>query len=372
MMKTQDLLDLVCCPVTRVPLRVMTRQEIRDLNVAIARGDARYADGSPVDSLEVGLAAAGDAGTYRIEDDVPILLPERRIVKAGSARESAAAGPPPGSDGVARVWEAWSSKWSHIIPPARPCAEDVEAFERFVGAACAEANARAPRALLLGVTPEIATMRWPAGTRLLALDFSEPMIRKVWPRDALPNAVAARADWRAMPVPDRTYDVVIGDGILLWQRYPEDFYSLAGEMRRVLKDDGTLVVRLFAKPDRDDPVDAIFDDLRRGRIPNAGACHLRLGMALRRDLQSGTRLGDAYDVWHANVPDEAVLLPSLGWSPEALGSFELYRGLDTRVAYLTVAEVSDVLSAGFRLTECRFPDYDNCGMFPTVVFRPTT
>lgn len=370
-MKTHDLLDLVCCPVTKAPLRIMTRQELRELNASIARGEARCADCGPVnETLDAGLAAEGGDGAYRVLDGVPILLPGLRIVKADSGTVRSAPGSPPGSSGVAKVWEVWGAKWNTILPPARPSAEDVTAFEQLVGGVCAETNESVPRAVLLGVTPEIARMRWPTGTRLLALDFSEVVIRHVWPRDVTPDGVAARADWRAMPVRDGVYDIVIGDGILLWQRYPEDFYALASEMRRVLKDDGALVVRLFAKPEKDDPIDAIFDDLRRGRIANAAAAHLRLGMALRRDLNSGTRLGDAYDVWHANVPDEAVLLPSLGWPPESLGSFDLYRGLDTRVAFLTLAEVSDVLSEGFRLTECRVPTYDERGMFPTVVFRP--
>ena len=89
-----------------------------------------------------------------------------------------------------------------------------------------------------------------------------------------------------------------------------------------------------------------------------------------RDLRSGLRLGDAYDVWHANVPDEDVLLPSLGWPPEMVGTFEVYRGLDTRVAYPTVAELTELLAANFRLTDCRLPAYDEHGMFPIVVFRP--
>jgi SAM-dependent methyltransferase len=360
------VLETLCCPASREPLRALDPDELRRLNAAIARGALRRADGTAISApLEAAFSTAGSETVYAVEDSAPVLVHGQRVVDAGLPPEP----PCPEIEAVLRIWEEWAPRWTKIQPPARPIAEEIAAFERFVGAACAGAGSPGPRALLLGVTPEIATMRWPAGTRLLALDLSPVMIRTLWPHAEARDAVAARADWRKMPVKDGTYDVVIGDGVLLWQRYPDDFVALAREIRRVLMDDGALVVRLFAKPDRDDPLPAIFADLRAGRIPNSAVAHLRLGTALRRDLRSGTRLGDVYDVWHANVPDEGVLLPSLGWWPEWVGTFEAYRGLDTTLAFLTVAELSDVFSDTFRLEECRVPSYDEHGMCPTVVFR---
>lgn len=367
MSRFDTVLETLCCPVSRKPLRALDRDELNRLNAAVARGDVRLADGTAIGSpLEAAFATAGGETVYAVADGVPILVHGQRVVDAALSPEPAR----PETVAVLGVWEGWASRWTKIQPPARPIAEEIAVFERFVGAACASARASGPRALLLGVTPEIATMRWPAGTRLLALDLSAVMIRTLWPRAGVRDAVAARADWRTMPVRDRTYDVVVGDGVLLWQRYPDDFVALARELRRVLKDDGAFVVRLFAKPDRNDPLTAIFADLRAGRIPNSAIAHLRLGMALRRDLRSGTRLGDVYDAWHANVPDEEQLLQSLGWWPEWVGTFEVYRGLDTRLSFLTVAELSEVFGACFRLEECRVPSYDEHGMCPTVVFRP--
>ena len=367
MRRYEAVLETLCCPRTRRPLRALDRRQLDRLNAAIARGDARSADATAVGGpLEAALATPEGAEVYPVEGEVPVLVAGRRIVDAGTPAEPV----PPGVEGVLKVWENWAGRWTKIQPPARPIAEEITAFEAFADAACAGAGRRAPRALLLGVTPEIATMRWPTGTRLLALDLSPAMIRHLWPREAARDAVVGRADWRAMPIRDQSYDLAIGDGVLLWQRYPDDFHALAGELRRVLRDDGALILRLFSKPERHDPLDVIFDDLRRGRIPNSAVAHLRLGMALRRDLASGTRLSDVYDAWHANVPDEHKLLPSLGWWPEWLGTFEVYRGLDTSLAFLTVAELCDVFSPAFRLAECRVPSYDELGMCPTVVFKP--
>jgi len=366
------ILETLCCPVTREPVGPMTGTEVGRLNAALAQGRVRYTGGVPVgEALESGLSTADGASVYRILDGVPVLLPELRILNSPPDQSPAEAAPTTDTGGLARLWDAWSEKWGTFVPPARPNAEDVGGFETLIGDVCAEEHLIAPRALLLGVTSEIATMRWPAGTRLLALDFSEAMIRKIWPWGSAPGATVARGNWKAMPVLDAAYDIVIGDGVLLWQQYPDDVIALATEVRRVLKDTGAFVMRLMAKPERDEPLDAVFDSLRRGRIANSAMLHLRIGMALHRDLRSGVRLGDVYDAWHANVPDEDVLLPSLGWPPEMVRTFEVYRGSETTVAYPTAAEVSDLLSRDFRRTACLFHEYDERGMFPTVVLRPT-
>ncbi len=372
MVLDEKILETLRCPVRRLPLALMTDQELDRLNAAIAQGIATHASGATVtEPLANGLAAADGSSVYRVDDGVPILLPELRIVTSPDGPSPSDLAADSNASGLVELWEKWSEKWLGFKPPARPAPEDVALFERFVDEACAQTPPPGPGALLLGVTPEIATMHWPQSTRLLAIDFSEAMIRRVWPRHAVSNAAVARANWRSMPLADASYDVAIGDGILLWQTFPEDVVALAAEVRRVLKDNGAFVMRLFARPERQEPIEAVFDDLRRGRIPNSAALHLRIGMALHGDLRSGVRLGDAYDAWHANVPNEDVLLPSLGWPHETVGTFEVYRGLDTRVAYPTVAELTDLLAPNFRLTDCRIPASDTHGMFPALAFRAT-
>ena len=71
------LLDILCCPVTREPLRLLNRGELDALNRAVAAGGVNSADGSgwtlPVPSAL--LTRSGDR-IYRIEDDIPVMLPE--------------------------------------------------------------------------------------------------------------------------------------------------------------------------------------------------------------------------------------------------------------------------------------------------------
>ena len=369
----EEILETLRCPAAGVPLAVMTGAALETLNRTIAQGRAVQGNGSPVtDPLTAGLASTDGSSVYRIDEGTPILLPELRITASPTRPAGATEDPSAASEGIARVWEGWAERWTRLQPPARPAPEDVELFESLVAEPCAAAGSAAPRALLLGVTPEVATMRWPARTRLLALDVSAAMIRQVWPRERARNATVARANWRTMPVADAAYDVVVGDGVLLWQSYPDGMRSLAAEARRVLKRSGALVMRLFVKPERTETLEAVFDDLRRSLIPNSAALHLRLGMAIHRDVRTGIRLGDVWDAWHANVPDEEGLLSSLGWPPAMIGTFEVYRGNEYRLAYPTVAELADLFAGSLRLTECRVPAYDRLGMAPTAVFRPSS
>ena len=61
-------------------------------------------------------------------------------------------------------WRSLAERWRLQESPGRPCAEDVGFYEEAVARWHQGSRAASPLALLLGVTPEIALMRWPAGT----------------------------------------------------------------------------------------------------------------------------------------------------------------------------------------------------------------
>lgn len=74
------LLDILCCPVSKTPLRAMRRDELKHLNQAIADGGVDRVDGGSVDTtLDDGLITTDGKVVYRIEDDIPVLLPEEGI-----------------------------------------------------------------------------------------------------------------------------------------------------------------------------------------------------------------------------------------------------------------------------------------------------
>ncbi len=211
-------------------------------------------------------------------------------------------------------------------------------------------------------------MRWPAGTRLLALDFSTAMIRNVWRAPEKIRAMVARANWTAMPVRDGTCDVVAGDGNLTSLAYPNEYDRFASEIRRVLKDTGTLALRLFARPESPESLETIFADLYAGRIRSLSLVPWRIAMALHGDLAAGVRTAGVWEAWCEHVPHPEDLMRALGWPPQALGSLEWTRGAEYCMRFPTVGEVEALLAPELSLAACRVPDYECGGMYPTVAF----
>lgn len=76
-----QLLDILVCPVTGAALRRLDADQLAELNKRVQAGSAQYADGTAVDNdLEAGLITADNRTVYRVDDDIPVLLPERGIV----------------------------------------------------------------------------------------------------------------------------------------------------------------------------------------------------------------------------------------------------------------------------------------------------
>lgn len=76
-----QLLEILICPVTGAALHRLEGDDLDALNARIQSGSAEYADGTTVDAaLEAGLITADGRTVYRVDDDIPVMLPERGIV----------------------------------------------------------------------------------------------------------------------------------------------------------------------------------------------------------------------------------------------------------------------------------------------------
>jgi len=77
---SKDLVDILCCPVTKVPVRLATAEELAAINEAIRSGAAKHADGSAVEgSLEEALITEDKASVYKVVDSIPIMLKDQAI-----------------------------------------------------------------------------------------------------------------------------------------------------------------------------------------------------------------------------------------------------------------------------------------------------
>ncbi|MFC1665947.1 Trm112 family protein [Pseudomonadota bacterium] len=76
----RKLLEILRCPVTKLPVNMLSKERIRKLNQLIAEGNVSYVDGSVVDKpLEEALVTENDRTIYRIDDSIPIMLEDQGI-----------------------------------------------------------------------------------------------------------------------------------------------------------------------------------------------------------------------------------------------------------------------------------------------------
>ena len=76
----RKLLDVLCCPISKLPVTPLKGDRLKRLNQAIEAGEARYQDGEPVtETLEEALITENAARVYRVDDGIPIMLEDRAI-----------------------------------------------------------------------------------------------------------------------------------------------------------------------------------------------------------------------------------------------------------------------------------------------------
>jgi uncharacterized protein YbaR (Trm112 family) len=74
------LLDILCCPVSKTPVRPLSKQELDALNGAVAAGKLDSVAGVPVrEKISEALITIDRKVIYRIEDGIPVMLPEEGI-----------------------------------------------------------------------------------------------------------------------------------------------------------------------------------------------------------------------------------------------------------------------------------------------------
>lgn len=74
------LLDILCCPVSKTPVRLLGKAELEALNRAIAAGQVVTVAGTIVRGrIDDALITTDRKVIYRIDDGIPVMLPEEGI-----------------------------------------------------------------------------------------------------------------------------------------------------------------------------------------------------------------------------------------------------------------------------------------------------
>ena len=76
----QDLLAILCCPVTKVSLKILTSEMLVELNKKIQKGLVKNVGGKIVEApLEEALITVDTKTVYRVTSDIPNMIPSEGI-----------------------------------------------------------------------------------------------------------------------------------------------------------------------------------------------------------------------------------------------------------------------------------------------------
>lgn len=77
---SNDLLEILCCPKTKVPVVMLSTEQLEQLNAQISKGQVKFVDASPVEQvLQEGLITEDGQTIYRIDEGIPVMLIDKGI-----------------------------------------------------------------------------------------------------------------------------------------------------------------------------------------------------------------------------------------------------------------------------------------------------
>jgi SAM-dependent methyltransferase len=244
-------------------------------------------------------------------------------------------------------WDGFARAYERLGAPLRPSSEDVHFFESTAHEWSMARGNDSVRALLLGVTPDVARMGWPAGTSLLAVDNSFAMAQFVWPGNVLGQRDVICADWLSLPCRDDSHDLVIGDGSINCLSYPIGFANFIDNLSRTIRPGGLLMLRVYLQTEPpEDPTDVLAEALT-GSAGSFHAFKLRLLMALQRGVRHGIPVVEAYHWWTQRNVARKSLPHRKGWEDRDIETIEFYRDSDTVYSFPTLAELRSQLQGKF-------------------------
>jgi len=74
------LLEILVCPATKVPVKMLSKDKLKLLNKQITDGSLTYIGGEAVDApIAEGLITEDERTIYRVDDGIPVMLEDQGI-----------------------------------------------------------------------------------------------------------------------------------------------------------------------------------------------------------------------------------------------------------------------------------------------------
>jgi hypothetical protein len=267
-------------------------------------------------------------------------------------------------------WDSLAHQFQHQQSPLRPSTGDIRIINKIVGDWHRQYASPRTNALLLGVTPELANLSWPANTFLLALEKSSQMIDNVWPGNISRKRRVIRKDWFQAKIKKDSMDLIVGDGFLTAFAYPFQYSQMAETISQWLKPDGLFIARLFVQGQKRETMNDIIADLKTNQIRQFDTLKWRLAMALQPGTRDGVALDDIYRAWTRIEKEIPALLEQTGWPRPTVNTIRLYENRSDLYTFPTLEELNAAFSPHLKPVSTTVSDYEFAQHCPTLVYQP--
>ena len=254
-------------------------------------------------------------------------------------------------------WQRYGARWSQVRPPLRPNAQVVGLMRALVGD-------EPGRALLLGVTPELATL-FPT---LDAVDKNPEVVASQWPGDS-GSRRAIVADWLEFPAPRETYAVIAGDGSLNNAASAAMMHALIAHVHELLTPGGLFICRVFERP-RTTFSEHDLQAAMAGRDGvNFHAFKWMMAMHLAEQHGMTVRVADILALFERLCVDRSALADRTGWALAEIDTIDVYRGSAIRYVFPNRTELIAAFPEDCLLDFIPTSDYDLAACCPILAFR---
>jgi len=185
------------------------------------------------------------------------------------------------------MWKSQIDLLKAMTPPLRPHTSEVALVAEVATALQGAMGNSDFRVLLLGLTQEIVHMDWPSGTLLTAVDRSEAMIRHFWPGDIPGKRTLVNSDWFDMPFGKPGFHLIVGDGVLNFQPFPDGFRAFLEHLRSFLYPGGQLCARVFTQLEIPESTESLMDEFSRSEKVNYYEFRYRYATSLQKTAMEG-------------------------------------------------------------------------------------
>lgn len=260
---------------------------------------------------------------------------------------------------VNKHWQEFAKQWSRLGSPLRPCGEDVENFRQAMGS-------DPGRCLLLGVTPELASL----SPTLTAIDNSAAMIGALWPSKKTGKPAAVQGDWLSMPFPPASFDTIIGDGCLVLLSHPIQHQRFFEQLSKVISPGGKILLRVFISPEQGESREQVCSAALNGKIQGFHAFKWRLSMAIASEATGhNMNVAETHATFDRLIPDRNLLAAATGWRIEDIETIDFYRGSAAQYSYPTLSQVRQIIHPSLRETGLICGRYELAERCPILVLE---